>query len=74
MDECHRRADAFLDLGLVTAEISWAKRDVFENRLLEELVLGILEHHADAAPCGQRLRLLGLSFRRKIDAIDEHLP
>ena len=62
MDKRHRRADALFDFFFVTAEVARAERDVLENRLLEQLMFSILEHHADTAPRGQRLRLFRFSL------------
>ena len=72
MDEPHGLFDARGRLLVGETEVLRAEGDVLRDGLLEELLLGVLEDHADLEAHGARGRALFLGLRVDVNAVDEH--
>ena len=72
MHEPHRLFDALCRLLLGQPEALRAKGDVLLDGFLEELLLGVLEDHADLEAHGPGRRAILLRLGVDVDIIDEH--
>ena len=68
-DGLERRVDALADLLRRHAEVFRREGDVLLDDVGDDLVVRVLEHHADAAAHVEDARLIG-----GVDPVDEHLP